>query len=426
MILRAARKWLRRRKAKEPRRLPAKEHGIRPEDIGKNALTAVQKLARHGYTAYIVGGAVRDLLLGIAPKDFDLATDATPAQVRRLFRNSRTIGRRFRLIHLYFGGGQIIEVATFRDEADESAREESGRILRDNRFGDAEADARRRDFTANALFYDPDSGEVLDYIGGVEDIRRRRLRIIGDGEERIREDPVRMLRALRLAAKTRLAIAPADARLFAARAELLADISPARLLDEFIKIARSGCCAVILRNWHKHRIAECIFPQIAPPSAFCERACAEADKRAGRGKAVSVSFVAAAIYWDDIGEKWRDEMEKGARPVRAMENALGKLDFLNNRVLSRRVAARMTDLYFLLARMKISPPGGRARCERISGNSLFSRALAFAELEDDLRPLAEWWQAYAEKPEREKTQTLSAAGRKRRRRPAKTTGEPRQ
>ncbi|MGI9338034.1 MAG: polynucleotide adenylyltransferase PcnB [Gammaproteobacteria bacterium] len=399
MILKAARKWLARRN--RPRRIKAEEHNIRPQQIGKNALGAVRKLAQAGYDSYIVGGAVRDLLLELKPKDFDIATAATPAQIRRLFRNSRIIGRRFRLIHLYFGGGEIVEVATFRARAEDSAREESGRILRDNRFGKPDDDAKRRDFTANALFYDPGNGEVLDYVGGFDDILQGKLRIIGKNEERIREDPVRMLRALRLAAKTKLVIAPGAARLFAGHANALMDIAPARLLDEFVKVIRSGCCATALRGWKKHKLAEVIFPQLADASGFAERAFADTDKRAAKGGQVSVSFVAAAAYWHLVGGKWLPEVQKGARPVGTMERALGEADFLANRVLSKRVAAKMTDLYFLLARMQM-PATRKKRCDAIAANVLFERAIAFAKLEEGMRPLWQWWQQYADANHKER------------------------
>ena len=171
-----------------------------PRRFNKNAVQAVEKIRRGGYVAYIVGGAVRDLLLGVSPKDFDIATDATPAQVRRLFRNSRIIGRRFRIVHLYFhhdNEAKIMEVSTFR-AGDDSVCEESGRVLRDNYFGDAASDAWRRDFCVNALFYNPHTGDILDYVGGYADVSRRRLRVIGKPAVRFRQDPVRVLRALRI------------------------------------------------------------------------------------------------------------------------------------------------------------------------------------------------------------------------------------
>ena len=405
MILTAARKWLTRRN--RPRRIKANEHNIRPQHIGKNAISAVRKLQQSGYDAYIVGGAVRDLLIGLKPKDFDIATAATPAQTRRLFRNSRLIGRRFRLIHLYFGG-EIIEVATFRARAEDSDHEESGRILRDNRFGEPADDARRRDFTANALFYDPSAGEVLDYVGGYDDIRCGKLRIIGKNEERIREDPVRILRALRLAAKTRLAIAPSAARLFPKHAKSLLDIASARLLDEFVKVIQSGCCGAVLRGWQKHKLAEHIFPQLTGASVVAERAFAETDKRAERGGQVSVSFIAAAVYWHIISGKWIAAVQKGARPVGTMERALADTDLLANRVLSRRVAAKMTDLYFLLARMYI-PATRKKRCDSIVSHILFKRAVAFAKLDDALRPTSQWWQKYADANNKERLQMLPPA-----------------
>ena len=174
---------------------PSNNTASTPTLSTKNAVQAVEKIRRGGYVAYIVGGAVRDLLLGVSPKDFDIATDATPAQVRRLFRNSRIIGRRFRIVHLYFhhdNEAKIMEVSTFR-AGDDSVCEESGRVLRDNYFGDAASDAWRRDFCVNALFYNPHTGDILDYVGGYADVSRRRLRVIGKPAVRFRQDPVRVL-----------------------------------------------------------------------------------------------------------------------------------------------------------------------------------------------------------------------------------------
>ena len=183
--------------------LSRSQHNISRKSIAESALKVLYRLSKSGYRACLVGGGVRDLLLGIQPKDFDVATDATPEQVRELFKNSRIIGRRFRLVHIRFGR-DIIEVATFRSQASDSSKtelNEQGRILRDNTFGDIEDDALRRDFTVNALYYDIHDYSILDYVGGLDDIENRQLKLIGDADTRYQEDPVRMLRAIRFAAK---------------------------------------------------------------------------------------------------------------------------------------------------------------------------------------------------------------------------------
>ncbi|RYE87091.1 MAG: polynucleotide adenylyltransferase PcnB, partial [Oxalobacteraceae bacterium] len=185
----------------EPVILGPDEHGIDPRSVSSNAIRVTQALQEAGYQAFVVGGAVRDMLLGVKPKDFDIATDATPEQVKKLFRRAFIIGRRFQIVHVMFGQ-DLLEVTTFRGNGSDNApKDEHGRVLRDNSFGPQHEDAARRDFTINALYYDPASQQVLDYHGGMEDIRNKLLRIIGVPEERYREDPVRMLRVVRFAAK---------------------------------------------------------------------------------------------------------------------------------------------------------------------------------------------------------------------------------
>ena len=215
-----------------PKIIPFSSHRIARERISSCALQVTQTLQRHDFTAFVVGGAVRDLLLGREPKDFDVATDATPEEVRRLFRRSRIIGRRFRLVHVMCGA-DTVEVSTFRgshtpENAEAHAADEHGRLLRDNVFGNQEQDATRRDFTINALFYDPASQEIWDYHDGVADLKKRRLRMIGDPEQRYREDPVRMLRAVRFAASCGLELEAGTRKPIRGLADLLHNVPPAR------------------------------------------------------------------------------------------------------------------------------------------------------------------------------------------------------
>ena len=247
--------------------IPRDEHNISRANISKSALKVLFRLKDGGYQAYLVGGSVRDLLLDGHPKDFDIATDATPEQVRALFNNSRMIGRRFRLVHVRFGR-EIIEVATFRapanhDNDDHEIAEGSGRVLRDNVWGTFEDDVWRRDFTCNALYYDIRDYSVRDHVGGVEDIRNRQLRLIGDPEQRYREDPVRMLRAVRFAAKLRFEVEPGTAEPIGRLAELLDNIPAARLFDEFGKLFQAGHA---LNTWRAQRYFG-LLPHLLPFTA---------------------------------------------------------------------------------------------------------------------------------------------------------------
>jgi len=228
-----------------PKRIPKKTHRIDPHLLSKNAVKVTHTLQQAGYEAFIVGGAVRDLVLGIGPKDFDVATNATPDQVQRLFRKARLIGRRFQIVHVTFFGKahpEIIEVSTFRALLDNAGDHvaESGRILRDNVWGSQGEDAARRDFTINAMYYDPSTETVLDYHGGMSDMQKKTLRMIGDPAKRYREDPIRMLRAIRFAAKTGFTLDSATAAPITELSALIHDVPAARLFDEILKLLMSG------------------------------------------------------------------------------------------------------------------------------------------------------------------------------------------
>src|SRR6195952_5674603 len=217
-----------------------KEHGIDPQLVSPNAVRVTQTLQDAGFKAFLVGGAVRDLLLGVKPKDFDIATNATPEQVKRLFRRAFIIGKRFQIVHVMFGQ-DLLEVTTFRGAGDAAApKDEHGRVLRDNTFGLQHEDALRRDFTINAMYYNPATQEVLDYHGGIADIRARMLRIIGQPEARYREDPVRMLRVVRFAAKLGFTIEPATRAPIPVMAPLINNVPAARVFDEMLKLLQSG------------------------------------------------------------------------------------------------------------------------------------------------------------------------------------------
>ncbi|HJL42339.1 MAG TPA: polynucleotide adenylyltransferase PcnB [Myxococcales bacterium LLY-WYZ-16_1] len=247
-----------------PEPTSTREPRVRTEDIDPHAVSSIRRLRRHGYKAYIVGGCVRDLLLGAEPKDFDVATDARPEEVKALFRNSRIIGRRFRLVHLFFRGGHIVEVATFRAQIQNGDDEEDDLLIRrDNVFGTEEEDARRRDFTINGLFYDVTRGRIIDHVGGFDDLDKRYLRMIGDPDIRLREDPVRILRAVRFTAKNELTVDPPLREAILRHREELVRCAPARLLEEFLKLLRSGIAARTVPLMHHWGVLEVLMPELA-------------------------------------------------------------------------------------------------------------------------------------------------------------------
>ena len=244
----------------QPTVLNAKEHGINPQLLSSNAIRVTQTLQENGFKAFVVGGAVRDLLLGVKPKDFDIATNATPEQVKRLFRRAFIIGRRFQIVHVMFGQ-DLLEVTTFRGAAsDGSPKDEHGRVLRDNTFGEQHEDAVRRDFTINAMYYDPASQTVLDYHGGIADIRKKVLRIIGVPEARYREDPVRMLRVVRFAAKLQFSIDAATSAPIAVMAPLINNVPSARVFDEMLKLLMSGHAMACLQQLRKEGLHHGLMP----------------------------------------------------------------------------------------------------------------------------------------------------------------------
>jgi len=326
--------------------IPRAEHSISRAAISPNALKVLYRLKEGGYQGFLVGGAVRDLLLGITPKDFDVATDALPEEVRRLFRNCRLIGRRFRLAHVHFGR-EIIEVATFRaaaaperedgdipevegevdaealspNDSEHRAFDSTGRILRDNIYGTIEEDVWRRDFTANGLYYNIEDFSVWDFVGGVEDVRARRLKLIGDPETRYREDPVRMLRAVRFAAKLDFSIAPGTEAPIANLAYLLDGVPPARLFDETLKLFLSGFGAKSYRLLRQYGLFEHMFPLSAaamalPPYAYAhemlELGLANTDARILEDKPVTPTFLFAVLLW---GAVLRELNERQAGPA---------------------------------------------------------------------------------------------------------------
>jgi len=302
--------------------IPREQHTISRKNISAGALRVLYRLNEAGFSAFLVGGAVRDLLLGGRPKDFDVATNATPEDVKRLFRNCRLIGRRFRLAHVVFGN-EIVEVATFRGSSDDGSGDRhvvDGRIVRDNVYGTIEEDAVRRDFTVNALYYDIADFSVRDYVGGYEDLLRRELRLIGDPVQRYREDPVRMLRAVRLAAKLEFAIAPEARAPFDALGELLLQAPPARLFDESLKMFMAGNGLKSFRALAASGLLADVYPLTARALAFrggdsframIEQGMANTDARIVAGKPVTPAFLFAILLWGPVRAQVDKELARG-------------------------------------------------------------------------------------------------------------------
>ena len=296
-------------KRHKPTIIPRAEHGISRKDISSNALKVLYRLHQAGYETYLVGGCVRDLLLGRKPKDFDVATSARPEEVRRLFKNCMLIGRRFRLAHIMFGK-EIIEVATFRthhqNASSQQAHTSEGMIIRDNVFGEIEDDALRRDFTINALYYNIADFSVVDFLGGMKDIGARCLRIIGDPLLRYQEDPVRLIRIVRFAGKLRLNISPETEAPIIGLSHLLEQVSPARLYLEVLKFFQEGATAETLKLLQKYHLLKQLFPQTAAmlnqpgTSLFIHNALINTDQRLKEGKTISPAFLFTVFMWPAI------------------------------------------------------------------------------------------------------------------------------
>ena len=348
-------------------RVPQKRHGVARSSISSSALKVCGVLAEHGHAVYVVGGAVRDLLLGIRPKDFDVATSARPEQIKPLFRRALVIGRRFRLVHVMLGP-ETTEVSTFRAADGQTAKvqeharvlDEHGRVLRDNVFGTMEEDARRRDFTINALYYDCASGEVIDYHGGLSDLKRRTLRIIGDPETRFREDPVRMLRAVRLAAKLGLAIESSTRAPIKRLAPLLEHVPPPRLFEEMLKLLLSGHASACLRQLRDEGLHRGLLPLldviIEQPlgERFVTLALAQTDERVLAERPVSPAFLFAALLWHEVLAAWKGREKRGERPIPALEAAMDEvLDAQSGKLaITRRLTATMREVWAMQPRFE--------------------------------------------------------------------------
>lgn len=414
--------------------IPYSKHQIDRRHLSQAAIRTIDGLQKAGFEAYIVGGAVRDLLLGRNPKDFDVATDATPEEVHRVFRRSRIIGRRFRLVHVMFGD-ETIEVSTFRghhqSEGDAQINE-SGRITRDNVFGTLEEDATRRDFTVNALYYDPTSQEVLDFHHGFKDIRAGVLRMIGNPETRYKEDPVRMLRAVRLSAKLGFKIDPLTQAPITRMVDLLQDVPASRLFDEMLKLFLSGHAiesvnALRAQNLH-HGLLPMLDVVLEQPlgERFVMLALKNTDERILSGKSANPSFLFATLLWHEVLTAWESYKNEGHPPIPALHLAMNEVIAFQAQKLAihNRFTSTMREIWSMQPRFE--QRSGR----RPFGLLLHPRYRAgydFLLLRCDSGEmpveLGEWWTQFAEAEGEERSAMLlpDTAPKKRRKRKSRKT-----
>ena len=416
--------------------VPKSEHQIDPSLVDERAVKVVSTLADAGYVAYIVGGAVRDLLVGMRPKDFDVATNATPEQVKACFRRAFIIGRRFRIVHVVFGRGrqdrglsEVIEVSTFRAMVDNAAAEQvtgnektsksdlagkshvvdaEGRVLRDNVWGPQIDDAARRDFTINAMYYDPVKEIVVDYHGGIKDVQRKLLRMIGDPVTRYREDPVRIIRVVRFAAKLGFEIEAKTRAPIKEMAALLDNVPASRTFDEMIKLLQTGHALASISELRKQGLHRGVFPVLDVAldesqrhdgrEKFVQLALADTDRRVGEGKSVAPSFMLACMLWHDVLDGWQKLKAKGESPFPALQQAVDTVFDARIGDISGRgkLAADMREIWLM-----------QTRFERRQGNSVatlieqprFRAGFDFLRLRGDAgeidAELANWWEDFS-------------------------------
>ena len=416
MIKRLLRRVLRLGSGTEPAIFPLPEHGISRDKISYGARKVCETLASKGCEAYVVGGAVRDLMLGLQPKDFDVATSATPEEVHRHIRRSRLIGRRFKLVHAVFND-EIVEVSTFRavnvqanDAAGTAAPADHavdahGRLTRDNVYGNREQDAARRDFTINALYYDPATETVLDYHQGVRDLKRRTLRMIGDPRVRFREDPVRMLRAVRLGAKLDFKIDPKTRAPIREMADLMANVPPARLFDEMLKLLLSGHASACLHRLRAEGLHHGLLPLldviIEQPlgEKFVNLALDETDRRIREDKPVSPAFLFAALLWHEVLAAWKAREAKRMGRIPALYAAMDEvLDIQTDKLaIPRRLTTTMKEIWSLQPRFE-NRSGRRpfALLEHPRLRAGYDFLALRAESGEAPKELVEWWRRFIE------------------------------
>lgn len=386
--------------------IPRSHHHVSKTDISPNALKVLNRLNSAGFQAYIVGGSVRDLLLRKAPKDFDVATNATPNQVRALFRNARIIGRRFKLVHILYHR-EIIEVATFRghDSVDEDQiTNDKGMLIRDNVYGTLEEDAWRRDFTINSLYYSIEDASIVDFTGGVNDVNLRLIRMIGDPVTRYQEDPVRMLRAIRFSAKLHFDLAPETAAPILELSPLISHISGSRLFDEMTKLYQCGESVAVQRLLVQYGLFAHLFAQTHqllessyPVNAFLVIALESTDTRIRDAKPVNPAFLYAVLLWFPLLVRAEKLKEEGLDPLPALDKAMAQIISEQNKVVTipKRFTQVMREIWLLQYRFS-KRTGNRAY--HLLEHPRFRAAYDFLALRalagDETLDLAEWWTTF--------------------------------
>jgi poly(A) polymerase len=406
--------------AHEPEIFKGTKIGVDRKLVSHAALRTVEDLQKAGYKAFVVGGAVRDLLLGIRPKDFDVATNAEPEQIQRVFRRARIIGRRFRLVHVMFGP-ETIEVSTFRAlQGEEADVDEHGRVLRDNVFGEQHEDATRRDFTVNALYYDPVSDQVLDYHHGVRDLKARTLRMIGKPEVRYREDPVRMLRAVRLSAKLGFEIDQATRTPIADLADLIHNVPSARVFDEMLKLLQSGNSLNglhQLRDYGLHHgclplldvVLDTPDPQVLK---FITLALQSTDERIRAQKPISAGFLFAALLWGLVNARWLSLHASGLHLIPSLNQAIDEVidQQLDALAIQRRYVSDMREIWLLQPRFE---KRSTASVQRLLDHMRFRASYDFLLLRAEAglcpEPLATWWTDYLDADDEARAELIRTA-----------------
>ncbi|WP_374090713.1 polynucleotide adenylyltransferase PcnB [Methylomicrobium lacus] len=382
------------------------EHSISRSQISDHALKVLYRLQKSGFDAYLVGGCVRDLLLGREPKDFDVVTNAHPEEIKGVFRNCRLIGRRFRLAHVHFGN-EVIEVATFRGTGDQQndnqVTNDEGRLLRDNVYGTIEQDVWRRDFTVNALYYNIKDFSVVDYAGGMDDLKSATLRLIGDPETRFREDPVRMLRAVRFAVKLGFNLPPDCQHAMHEVAELLNSIPSARLYDEVLKLFLSGYALQTFEMLRHYGLFQVLFPETEKslaveengfPKLLLIKALQNSDNRIADGKTVTPYFMLAAFLWEPVKMRTRLNRERGMDDYNAFQSAVGEVlaRQVKSTAFPRHISIAMREVWSLQPKFeqRLGP-----KPARLLTHPRFRAAYDFlvirAQTGDAEPELAEWW-----------------------------------
>lgn len=444
MVVEWIKRWLPQKTLEQSQALVSvsrDNHRISRKDISPNALKVLYRLHNAGYESFLVGGCVRDLQLGLHPKDFDVATDATPEQVRKLFSNSRLIGRRFKIVHVTFGR-EIIEVTTFRGRAEETDADpslqresEQGLLLRDNVYGSLEEDAERRDFTINALYYTPSDFSIQAFGSALEDLENRTLRIIGDPQRRYREDPVRMLRAVRFAAKLDLTIEPDTANCIAELAPLLSHVAAARLFDEILKLLMAGHGVATWRLMQEYQLIEPLFPDTFLAlnlnsdrhyHAFIEQALVNTDLRISRSKPVTPAFLYAALLWPAVREEAEHQVSMGTPEYPAWQQAMTRIvsQQVRSIAIPKRFSIPMKEIWELQLRL---PKRSAKKAEQLVTHPRFRAAYDFLILREqtgeELDGLGQWWTDYQDQNPEVRQQMAKVANSnsrrpRRRRRPS--------